>query len=188
MTGIARVWNFQGIGQYGRDEFECMTSDIDICDLGLDLRHVAADALTALAIRRMMGVLLQGRSMRSIIGARGMTGDTKLVQSHRLSQIRIVPGAVNIMAVVAGDSTRIHQALHEIIPLHPVLVRGTVAVMCKGGRPKSVLLEFPVVTQVQAHAESDGPVVVFAVDGIRFGLALGMTLNARIVRSNAVEF
>ena len=84
MTGIAGVWNLQRIGQHRRDEFERMTSDIDVCDLGFNLRHVATDALAALAGRCVMGVLLQGRRMGSVVRTCPVTAEAKLIQSHRL--------------------------------------------------------------------------------------------------------
>src|SRR5882672_6378785 len=123
-----------------------MTSNIDVCDLRLDLWHVTADALAALAVCRVMRVLLQGHGMRSVVGTCTVTGETELVENHRLPEIRIIARPVNIVAVVTGDPARIHQALNKIISLHPVLVSRAVAVMCKRGRSQRVLLKLPVVT------------------------------------------
>jgi hypothetical protein len=146
VAGIARVWNFQRIRQYWRYEFERMTSDIDVGNLGFNFRHVATDTLAAFAVRCMMGVLLESFCVGTVIGACEVTGETKLVQSHRFPQIGIVAGAMNIVAVVTRDSARIHQALDEIISLHPVLVRSAVAVMSKCRRSERVFFEFPVIT------------------------------------------
>jgi len=43
-----------------------------------------------------------------------------------LPELRIIAGAVDVMARKAGYPVAIHDTLHKIIALHPVLVRGAV--------------------------------------------------------------
>lgn len=86
MAAIAGVRHFQSLGQHWRNELEGVAAHIDVCDLSLDLRHVASDALAALAGCRMMRVLFQFCGMRSILGLSpdDVTVQTKLVPSDGL--------------------------------------------------------------------------------------------------------
>ncbi len=60
-----------------------------------------------------------------------------------LPQHRVIVGAVRIVAAETGDAARVHQALHEIVALHAVLVRGAVGKMGEGGFAELVLLQLP---------------------------------------------
>src|SRR5438477_1927545 len=91
------------------------------------------------------------------------------------------------MAAEAGDTAPIHHALHEIVPLHAILVRGTVGEMCERRRAELVLLELPVVAQIPALMEPDGPVVVLAKHRVGKRLPLRMALDAGIVRPYEIE-
>jgi hypothetical protein len=51
-----------------------------------------------------------------------MTVQVELV--YRLSELSHVFGAVNIRTGSAGDTMLVHDALHKVIALHPVLVCG----------------------------------------------------------------
>jgi hypothetical protein len=53
--------------------------------------------------------------------------------------------------------------------------------MSKGRLASFVLFELPKVLEVEAHMEADRPVVIFFLDGILQGLALGMALDTNIV-------
>jgi hypothetical protein len=55
-----------------------------------------------------------------------MTRTAQLIRRYRLPEIRIVRRAMDIVAIGTGDAARIHQALDEVVSLHPVLVRRTV--------------------------------------------------------------
>src|SRR5215472_14755846 len=84
----------------------------------------------------------------------------------RFTELGIVPGSVRIVASKTRNAAAIHQALHKIVALHPVLVRGAVRKMGECGLSKRVFLEAPKVAKMQAHTIPDRPIVVFAVHGI----------------------
>jgi hypothetical protein len=44
----------------------------------------------------------------------------------RLSQFSIIIRPVRIMATKTSDPTPVHDTLHKIVPLHPVLVRSAI--------------------------------------------------------------
>ena len=70
MTGRAGIWDFVLVC-YGRgDEGECVSANFDVSNGGLDLRHVAGDALAARRAGLVMGVLLK----RGCAGAVGRHG------------------------------------------------------------------------------------------------------------------
>jgi hypothetical protein len=49
--------------------------------------------------------------------------------SRRLDEVCIIFGSMDVMATEARDTAAIHQALDEVITLHPVLVTGSVREM-----------------------------------------------------------
>jgi len=66
MARVAGVRNLQDLRRRGSNEVERMAPDVHVGDRLLDLRHVARDALVALATRFVMGVLLDRRSVRAV--------------------------------------------------------------------------------------------------------------------------
>jgi hypothetical protein len=72
----------------------------------------------------------------------------------------VVGSAVHVVAAETRDAARIHQALDEVVPLHPVLVAGCVGKVRERRLTELVLFEFPEVLQRSALMEADGPVVV----------------------------
>ena len=130
--------------------------------LGFDLRHVAGYALTAWAAVLVVGMLLQTRGVWAIRRCRPMTVQAEFV--HRLSKLRIVLGAMHIMAGRACDTVLVHNALHEVIPLHSVLVCGSVREMGERRLTQGDVFELPIIFKVKTDVVSDGPVVGFALD------------------------
>ena len=53
----------------------------------------------------------------------------------RFSQLRVIVGAMDVVAVEAGDPAAVHEALDEIIALHAVFVGGAVGKVREGGSP-----------------------------------------------------
>jgi hypothetical protein len=94
---------------------------------------------------------------------------------------------VHVMAAEARDPASIHDALHEIVPLHAVLVRGAVGEMRERRLAEPVLLELPVVAQVPALVEPDRPIVVLTEHGVHERLPLRMALDAGIVGPDEIE-
>ena len=75
----------------------------------------------------MMRVLLDGGCVRPVLRVRAVARETHL--ARRLAQLRRVGGAVDVVATEAGDAAIVHQALHEIVALHAVLMGGSVREM-----------------------------------------------------------
>ena len=66
MTKGARIRNLVLIGHFRCDEIERVAADIDVGDRLRDLGHVAGDAFAARALREMMRVRFDRRSMGAI--------------------------------------------------------------------------------------------------------------------------
>src|SRR6185437_3061539 len=149
-------------------------------------RHVAGHALASGAAFLMVRVFLECRRSRPAGRKRSMTFQAELVSG--LPQLRVVVCTVYIVAIEARDPAAVHYALHEIVPLHPVLVRGTVWVVEEISRlAESVPLQFPEILQPEPRLIAHGPIVVFAVYRVRQGLSLRMALNAGIARRHVVH-
>ena len=56
--------------------------------------------------------------------------------------------AVCIVTIEACDPAPVHHALHEIVSLHPVLVRGAVGKIRKVGLAQCVVFELPEILQL----------------------------------------
>jgi len=102
-------------------------------------------------------------------------------------QHRLVVGTVRVMAIDARDASRVHQALHEIIALHAVLMRCSVGEMRKRQLAQLVVFKFPEIDQFFAHVKAHRPIVVFAFDGIRERLTLRVALDTGVVGLHIVK-
>ena len=60
----------------------------------------------------------------------------------------------DVVAAEAGDAARVHQALHEVVALHAVLVRGAVGKVRERRLAELVLFELPEVLQLARPGES----------------------------------
>jgi len=76
MADIAGVRNFQSVSRRRSDEVKRVAPHVHIGDRLLDLRHVASDALVALATCFVMRVLLDGWGVRAVRRSRAMTIET----------------------------------------------------------------------------------------------------------------
>jgi hypothetical protein len=85
---------------------------------------MTGNALAARTPRCVMGVRFERRRVGTILGMRPMTGRADFLD--RLDQHRVVLRTVWVMAADAGHAAGVHEALHEVIALHPVLVRGAI--------------------------------------------------------------
>ena len=162
-----------------------MTPDEYVVDGLGDFRHVAGNAFTTRAARRVVGVLLDARGMRPVLRIGAVAGQAKPVAG--LAHDTWIVRAVRIVATEARDAARVHKAGDEIIALHAVLVRRSIGEVRKRGFPKLVLLEPPKIRQVQADVEADGPVVVFTLDRVSRRPTLRVALDAGVARVNIVE-
>jgi hypothetical protein len=162
-----------------------VAANINIGDRLFDCRHVTGYAAAAGTAGRMMGVLLDGGGARPGLRIRAMATKAKCVaglthHSHIVITVRIV-------AAEARHAAGIHQALNEIVALHPILVRRAVGEMGERGFAELVLLQLPEFIQVLPNLEAYGPIVVFSGDRIRQRLSLGMTLDAGVAGAHIIE-
>src|SRR5690349_19054595 len=81
-------------------------------------------------------------------------------------------GAVRVVAAEAGHTPPIHQALHVVVALHPVLVCGAVGKMREGGLAKMMLFELPVLAELITLMKTNRPIEIPALDWIAARLAL----------------
>jgi hypothetical protein len=160
MADITSVRNFEAVGPLRIDEVEGMAAYVHVRERLLDLGHMAGDALTARAAGGVMCVLLDRRGMRTVLRVRPMTGHA--YAAARFPQHGVILRAVRIVTVEAGDAARIHEAGHEVVALHAVLVRRAIRKMRERRLPEFVILKFPEIIQVEAGVKSDGPIIVFA--------------------------
>ena len=110
------------------------------------------DALVAGAAGSVMRVRLDGGRVRAIGRVRAVA-----FQAHNvcgLHQIRIVLRAVDIVAAETAHAVGIHLAGHEIVALHPVLVRRAVGEMSERLLPELVLFQLPVILEILAHLKA----------------------------------
>ncbi len=102
--------------------------------------------------------------------------------------MRVIPGAMYVVAIETGNAATIHHALNEIVALHAVLVCGAVREIKKILRfSKSVVFQLPIVRELQSHVIANGPIVILAPDWIREWLSLRVTLDASIARRDVVH-
>jgi hypothetical protein len=185
MAGRAGVRHFQRVCFSRRDELERVAADVHIRNGLLDLRHMAIHALAARRTRLVMRMRFDRHRSRTIRRIRVMAFETQHIRG--LQQIGIVFGAMHVMATEAAHPMRIHRALHEIIALHPVLVRGAIGEMRECRLAQLVLFQLPEVLQLATYVETHRPVIVFPLNRIVQRLSLRMALDTGIVRLNGIE-
>ncbi len=143
MADVAGVGHLQGIGFAGGYEAKGVTADVDVRDGLFNLRHVATDAFVSRTSCRMMSMRFYCRCVRPIRRVRAVT-----FQAHHvcwLQKVRIVVRPVNVVAAETAHAVRVHGALHKVVTLHAVLVRGSVREVGKRLLSQLVLFELPVI-------------------------------------------
>jgi hypothetical protein len=63
---------------------------------------------------------------------------------------------MHIMAAKARDTACVHNAGHEIVPLHPILVRRPVRKMRERRLAELVFFELPEVVQIKTYMKTNG--------------------------------
>lgn len=117
---------------------------VNVCpghSLGFNRRHVACHALAPGASLLVVRMLFERGRVRPIGRARAVAIKANLVR--RLYELRVVLGPVDIVACEAGESAPVHHALHKIVSLHAVLVRGAIGKMSEACLPQRMVLELP---------------------------------------------
>jgi hypothetical protein len=94
---------------------------------------------------------------------------------------------MNVMAAKASHSVCVHRARDEIVALHPVLVRGAICEMRKARLAQLVFFQPPEVSEIQPDMETNRPIIILPLDRTFEWTALGVALNADVVRLDVVE-
>lgn len=68
MTGRAGIRDFVFVGHCRRDEGESVSADFNVCNGGLDLRHVAGDAFASARSGLVMGMFLERNRAGAVEG------------------------------------------------------------------------------------------------------------------------
>src|SRR5580704_572711 len=112
-----------------------------------------------------MRVLFDSRCARSVARAWLVAVETNLIDG--LTELGVVARAVDVVAIEAGYTAAVHDALDEIVALHAVFVRGAVRKMSEALLAELVVFELPVILQFLANVIADWPVVVTTLDWTR---------------------
>ena len=115
-----------------------------------------------------------------------MTIQAKLV--GWLAELCLISGAVRVVTIETGDAAPVHHALHKIVSLHAVLVRGPIREVKKiCGRPESMIFQLPVLSELPPYVVANRPIIVLAFNRVRERLSLRMTLDARIAGRDVIH-
>ena len=76
-----------------------------------------------------MSVFFESRGSGPVERQRTVTVQTDLVGG--LAKLCVLIGSMYVVAIEAGHTPAVHDALHEVVALHPVLVRGVIGEMCE---------------------------------------------------------
>jgi len=163
VAGGAWVGDAGLLGLNRRDEAEGVGADEVVLDGLLDARHVTGDTLASGAVCGVMRVFRDG-ALEACGVLAGVAGEADLVAASVEAGGVFV--AVNLVAVEAANLAVVHVALDIVVALHAVFVRGKIGELVEVGCAGLELFELPVVDETLAHLEADGPIVVFALDGI----------------------
>ena len=106
----------------GAMKSERMSAHENAGNLRLDLWHMAGHACAARRAVLVMRVLRERCLARPVPGAGSVAIEANFVDG--LTELRVILRAVHIVAIEAGHPATVHHALHEVVPLHPVFVRG----------------------------------------------------------------
>ena len=185
MAGGAGVGDLVLIRHLRWDEVEGVAAYVDVRDRLLNFRHMARNAIVAGAPGTMVSVRFNARGMGSVGGRWPVAGQTQLI--HRLDQVGVVFGSMNIVAIETRHAAAIHDALNEVVALHSILVTRPVGEMHEVRFAEFVLLELPEILQVEPLVETDRPIVILSTNRVAERLALGMALDARIGRVHKIE-
>lgn len=178
----AGVWNPIFFGHRGGNESKCVNmNESPRHPFPFDLRHVAGNALTTGAAWLMMRVLRNRARIGSVGRAGTMALQAHLVRADRLNQFRVILRAMHIMATEARDAMPVHQTLHVVVALHPVLVRSAICEIEEIGDAQPVLFERPVILQMQPDVKSNWPVIILPVNRIVQRTPLHVTLDTNII-------
>ena len=104
-----------------------------------------------------------------------------------LEQIGVIGGAMDVMAAEASDAAGVHNALHEVVTLHAVLVAGPVGKVGKTLLAGLGFFQVPKVLETQPLLKSDWPSVVLPRDQGLGRPPLRMALDAGVIGLNVIQ-
>ena len=81
-----------------------------------------------------------------------------------LAKLGVVLRTMYVVAIEAGDSASVHDALHEIIALHSVLMSGAIREVRECGLTEFVFFERPKVCQLESYTITHRPIKVRALN------------------------
>ena len=74
----------------------------------------------------------------------------------------------------------VHDALHEVVALHAILMRRAVRKVVEGALTKGAVFKFPEILQLQTNVKPNRPVVIPSPYGISQRLSLRVALDAGV--------
>lgn len=165
MASRTGIRDFIFVGHCGGYEGKGMRSHLHIRNCYFDFGHVTSNATASCRVFFVMRMLFDGGGARAIQRKGTVTIHAEFVRWF--SQLCVIVRAMHIVATKAGHAATVHHTLYKIIPLHTVLVRRAIGVVCKGRFAKRILFQLPIISQIQTHTVSDRPIVILAFDGTR---------------------
>ena len=149
MADVARVLNFVPIGLLGCYKPKRVGVDKSArWAFRFDRRHVAGNALVPCAAVLVVGVLLKSGGMRTVRRRGAVAVQTEL--GWWFPELRVISRAVHVMTIETGYPASVHDALHEIVALHAVLVRGAIGEIIEISKlAKRVAFQLPEILQIQ---------------------------------------
>lgn len=179
MAGGAGIRNLVFFSHLGSNETESVC--VNECirgSFGLDLGHVTSNTLASPGIFPMVSMRFQAGSARPVRRKRAVAREAQLIRRH--NKLRVVTRSVHIMTTEASNPAPVHDALHEIVALHSVLVGGAISEIIEIRRTQAVVLERPVILQALAYFITNRPIVIFALYGHRGRTSLRVALDTGI--------
>src|SRR5579864_1183327 len=132
-----------------------------------------------------MCVRFDRRRMWTVLGVWPVTREADFIDGP--AKNRLIGRPMGIVAREAGDAAAIHEALNEVVPLHPVLMGRAVREVREGQLAELVIFESPVIGQIQSDMKTYRPIVVLPINGILQGPTLRVTLDAGIVGMDVIH-
>ena len=147
VAGRAWIWDPVLVRHLRSDEAECVgVHERGRHPLGFNRRHVTRHTSAPRASSLVMRMFFERGRVGAIGSRRSMTIQANLIRW--LSELRVVGRAMHVMARGASDPMPIHDALGEVVSLHPIFVRRAVGEVIEGGLTQSAVFELPVVGQL----------------------------------------
>jgi len=113
VADIAGIWTLQLLCLRRGDEAESVTTDVNIGNRLLDLRHVAGGTFISAARDLVMSVLFDGSGVKTIRRTRTVAFQADYIRWPY--GVGAVPRSVKIMATETPDTVCVHRAGYEII-------------------------------------------------------------------------